>query len=129
LSSDDAAKCVTRNLPREIDRYRGSVRELLGESEIGARESGIGADLVVRDEHADWSITSEERYVETGRRAQPSGDVLVHLGILEKRVDALTSPALEDSSCLRVSLEGVHRSKIGRAFAVGCRYAQSVFGR
>jgi hypothetical protein len=129
LSSDDAAKCVTRDLPREIDRDRGAVRELLGEPEVRAGESGIGADLVVRDEHADRSITSEERYVETGRRAQPSGNVLVHLRILEKRVDALASSALEHSSCLRVTLEVADRGEIARAFAVRRGDSQALAGR
>jgi hypothetical protein len=79
----------------------------------------------VRDQHADRTVACAQRHVQAGARTEPTSDVLIHLWILEQRVDALAATALEDASRLRVVLEQLERRHFGSAVAVSCRDAQA----
>ena len=109
LARDDAAKRIPGDPAREIDGDGGAIGELLGESQIGAGETGVGADLVVCDQHPDRPLTCKQRHVEAGRGADPARDVLVHLGILEQRVDSLAAAPLSTRAVFESPLERVTR--------------------
>ena len=52
-------------------------------------------------DHADHVVARNERHPHARASAEPAGDVLVHFGIVEDRVDSLTAPALEHGPALR----------------------------
>src|SRR5262249_61493550 len=56
LAGDDAAERVARDTLRQVDGDRRAHRELLGQTEIGAGETVIASNLVVRDQDADRTV-------------------------------------------------------------------------
>ena len=83
LSGDDAAERVPGDAVRDIDGARGSQSELLRETEVGAAETSVRTNPVVRHENADRLSAHDEWDVEARGRTQPACDVLVRLGVLE----------------------------------------------
>ena len=62
---------------------------------------GSGPTLVVRADHADRLVADDERHVERGAHLEPARRLLVDLGVLEHRVDALAALPLEHARRLR----------------------------
>src|SRR5437870_3466316 len=83
----------------------------------------------MRDQDADRLYARKERHVEASRGAETSSHVLVHLRILEERVDPLAPTPLEHVSRLRVPFEGADLCKVGSAIAVGSGDSQLISGR
>jgi hypothetical protein len=130
LRIDDASECIPLNALGALDRHRRALRERLGEAEIVIVEPWVGALLVMARDHADRTARGDERHPDSRRHPIPAGGLLVDLGVVEHRVDALASPPLEDEPVLRArpdrrGLQRDLRSLTGRGGhghpAVGCR--------
>ena len=65
-------------------------------------EAGVRAFLVVDLEHADRLVARDQRYPHAGAGTELPRHLLVHLGIVDHRVDALATPALEHRAALRL---------------------------
>ena len=63
---------------------------------------GSAAALVVRGDHADRAgRATSQRHEQAGAQPEAAGDLLVDLGVVERRVDALAAPPLEHAAALR----------------------------
>ena len=93
LCVDDSPESIARDPLAELDRDSGARGEDLGEPEVFVGEAHVAALLVVRDDHADRLVTHEERDIESAARAEPPRCFLLHLGVVEDGVDALTAPS------------------------------------
>ena len=101
LRLDDATERVARDARRQVDSHRGARREGLGEAQVAVAEARVFALLVVGDDDADRPRAGDERDVEAGQSVNGTRRVLVDLGIVLKRVDALGTSALEHEAALR----------------------------
>src|SRR5512133_3892694 len=88
----------------------------------------VASNLVVRDQNADRALARAQWDVETRAGAKSPGDLLVHFGILEQRIDALAAPAPHHARRLRVGFEHPDRSERVRSHAVGCGDPQALSG-
>ncbi len=126
LRLDNAPERVARNPLREIDRDRRARAEGLGEPEVVVRKAGIRQQLVVRGEQADRAATRDERNPETGPRTETAHDLVVDLGIVENRVDALAAAALDHAPALRRRPRHRLPDQVGASLAGNCDKAQLV---
>ena len=118
LRRDDAAERVALDARREVGGDRRPGRERLRDPQVGVGEARVGAELVVDRDHADRAVAGEQRHVEAGRRAHPARGVLVGLGVVDQRVDALAAAPLQDAPGLRQRRERQTHEPVG-ALAVG----------
>ena len=65
-------------------------------------KAGIGALLVVDLEHTDRLVARDQRYPHAGAGRELPRHLLVHLGIVDHRVDALAPAALEHGTAFRL---------------------------
>ena len=86
---------------REVDRDRRPGRERLRQAQVVLAEGGRLALLVVRDHHADRPPAGDERHEQSRANTEPPRRLLVDLGVVQHRVDALAAAALQDASRLR----------------------------
>ena len=115
---------VPRDALRQLDRDGRPRRERLGEPKVVVREARVGADLVVDLEHADRLVAGDERHPHPRQSADPSRDFLVHLGIVDHRIDALAAPPLEHRAALR---SGPREGRPHEAFGA-CRCGKTHLG-
>ena len=115
LRLHDAADGVPRHALRQLDGDGGPGGERLGEPEVVVGEARVGAVLVVDLDHTDRLVARDQRHPEAGAGAELPRDLLVHLGIVEHRVDPLAPPALEHRA--RSSTRSVRSSSPSRSSA------------
>src|SRR5919197_4842768 len=101
LAGHDSPERIALNATREVDGDRSSCGELLRQAQIRVAKACVGAELVVRDDQANRFLASEQRDIEPAGRPELARRLLVDLRIVEDRVDALATPALEYTTGLR----------------------------
>ena len=96
LPFDDAPQRVALDAPRKIDGDGRTLREVLGEPQVGVREAGIAPGSVVRehDARSGRRATSSGTYSPV-TRAEPPRHLLHDLGVVEDGIDTLAPTALE----------------------------------
>ena len=104
LAGDHTAEGVAGDALREVDRRRRPLRERLCDPQVVVGEARVAADLVEGAHDADRFVPQHERDEQAGARADPAGELLVDLGVVDDRVDALAPPPLEDPRALGAGL-------------------------
>ena len=99
MSRRRESRCTRR---REIDRDRGTLGEMLGETKIGTREPWVAVELVVREDDSDAPPAATSGTYKPGDRGELSRDLLHDLGVVDDRVDPFTAAPSENVSDLRL---------------------------
>jgi hypothetical protein len=101
LRSHDAPERVALHSFRQVDGDRCARGERLRQPKIVVGETGIREELVMRCEQADRATARDERYPETGARAEAAHHLVIDLGVVEHRVDPFAAAALDHAPALR----------------------------
>ena len=126
LRLHDAAQRIPRDSLRKLDGDRGAGRERLGEPQVVVGEACVRTFLVVDLEHADRSVAGDQRHPHPGTRAEPPRHLLMHLGVVDHRVDALAATARKDLAALRARARDRLAEQIRRTLSCDSREPQIV---
>ena len=117
LRRHDAAQRIARHSLRQLDGHGGAGGERLGQPQVVVGEPGVGAFLVVDLDHADHPLARDERHPHSRPHGEAPRHLLVYLGIVDHRVDALAAPAREDTAALRARAGDRLAQQVLRRFA------------
>ena len=119
LRPDDTAKRVARDALGEVDGDRRPGCECFCEAHVLVGEPHVAAFLVVGGDDADRPVAQHHRHEDAGPGAHLPACLLIHLDVVDERVDPFASPSLQDAPCLRrLALQRIP-TELLRPFAVG----------
>ena len=119
LRADDPAQGIGGDALREVDRHGCTGGERLGQADVLVGEASVGALPVVRADDADRAVAEEHRDEETCAGAHLSPCILIHLDVVDQRVDTFAAASLQHPPGFRGGGVEPHAQKLAGALSVG----------
>ena len=119
LCLDDTAQRVARDALGEVDGDGRPGCERFCEAHVLVGEPHVAAFLVVGGDDADRPVAQHHRHEDAGPGAHLPACLLIHLDVVDERVDPFASPSLQDAPRLRRLPLQAHSTELIRPFSVG----------